>query len=182
MTGWTAFLVGDIGDATGVDHDIVGRISDICPVNAVVGKHPGNRRGLCKVEFAAESVEQGGACPESVLVYQVDGMLLYILGKDGDGALEDFLEGYEGLRAACAEAEFVVDDLEQVLVVAGVNLCENVVGAGGEMAVYHFGNLKKTFNDLIEFGGVAQYKSYVSTSLIAYGSRVYLGLESLDDT
>lgn len=75
-----------------------------------------------------------------------------------------------------------MDNLKEVLVVSCVDLCEDVICSRCEMAVYHFGNLAKAFNDLVELGGIAQYEPYVSASLVTDRGWVNLGLEAFDYT
>ena len=54
--GLSALLVGHLGDATCVDHDIVRGVAGMYALYPLAGKQPGDGRGLGEIEFAAESV------------------------------------------------------------------------------------------------------------------------------
>lgn len=75
-----------------------------------------------------------------------------------------------------------MDYLKKVLVVTRVDFCENIVCSGCEVAIHDFGNLEESLNDLVVFGGVAEYKPDVCASLIAYGVWVNLCFETFDYT
>ena len=61
----------------------------------------------------------------------------------------------------------VVDDVEQMMVVKGVNLDEHVIVTSGIMTFYHFGNFPQLIYNLIELLRVFQVKPHVGACLIA---------------
>ena len=88
---------------------------------------------------------------------------------DGHLALEGFVEGDQCFGACQAQGlELVVNDGEQVVVVARVELDEHIVLAGREMALHYLGNLCEGLRYALERGGVFQVYSYVGTGFVAY--------------
>ena len=57
--------------------------------------------------------------------------------------------------------------MQQVVVVACVQLDEYIVLAGGEVTFHHFGYLSQRVHHILELRGVAQEYSHVSAGLVA---------------
>ncbi len=66
--GLAAFLVGQFGDAAGVDNYYVGSFPFTGAHNPLIGKGAGHCRCLCEVEFAPESVEHRLEGAESAVI------------------------------------------------------------------------------------------------------------------
>ena len=67
--------------------------------------------------------------------------------------------------------------VEQIGVVAGIDLGEDVVGAGGEMTVYNLGNLAEALHHLVILRGIVEDDADVGAGLIADCARIDDGAE-----
>ena len=92
---------------------------------------------------------------------------------DGNLTTEHFLKRNKRLGSGQSEAlQTVVDDAEQVVVVTGKNLHENVILAGSVVALDNLGNFFKLLDYLVEARRITKEKSHVCTSLISNRDRV----------
>lgn len=86
----------------------------------------------------------------------------------GEGAGEHFTERDDGLGAEQTHRlEFVVDEMEEMLVVTGVELHEHVILAGGEVNLGHFRNGAELFDDVVKRSGFLEVDSDKSACVIS---------------
>jgi len=105
-----------------------------------------------------------------------------MLGSDGERAGEYLAERDEGLGAEQAHGlQLFVDEMEQVLVVAGIYLHEHVILPGGVVALYHFGHLFKPVNNLVEFIGFLEEHPDEGTGVVAESRRLDQSAGTLQD-
>ena len=115
-----------------------------------------------------ESSDIGIRCRTSVRATEYAGGL--VLRLYGEGAGEDFTEGNDGFGAKHSHGlEFVVDEVEQVLVVVGVDLHEHVVGAGGEVNFGDFGHYLEFLDYVVEGGSFLEVDTHEGASVVAQG-------------
>ena len=82
---------------------------------------------------------------------------LFVFIPDWYLTLEDLLERDYSLCARSVKLlEVLLDNLQQVIVVASHDLREHVVVASGEMALHNFWDLFKLANDFLKFGRVGK--------------------------
>ena len=90
------------------------------------------------------------------------------MGGDGECAAEDFAEGDEGLGAEESQGlQALVDEVEEMLVVAGIHLDEHVVLTGGEVALHHFGYFFEFLYYFVEFVRLFEEDAYESAGVIS---------------
>ena len=75
-----------------------------------------------------------------------------------------------------------MDELHEMVVVAGVELDEKVHAARGHVALHHLGHLAQGLHHRVVARRVLQVERNVGASLIAYFFRVEDELRTLDDT
>ena len=79
------------------------------------------------------------------------------------------IEGDDGLASRQPQRlEFVVYDIEQVMVVERIDLDEQVVVACGVVALHHFWDFLQFLKDEIKLAWVFEKESDISTCLISY--------------
>ena len=103
--------------------------------------------------------------------------LIHVLCQNGYGALELFLERYKCFGAAQLGAEFLMDYLKQMRIVARKYLGKYIVCACGEVAVNHFGYFFQTIHHFVKLGGIIQNEPYIGACLISYSGRVNYGFK-----
>ena len=68
-----------------------------------------------------------------------------------------------------------------MVVIVGVELDEEVVAAGGEVALYDFGDLLEAVDYLIELGGVLEEESDIGAGVKSDRGGIDVELRALDD-
>ena len=68
----------------------------------------------------------------------------------------------------------VVQQIHQMLVVAGIYLGQHGVRTSGEVAFYNFGNLAQLSNYRLIHGALFQLDSYVSAGSVSKGLGIYM--------
>ena len=110
------------------------------------------------------------------------GCSLSVLVCDGNGTREHFFERDEGLGARHAEGQhFVLEQMEQVVVVAGKEFDEDVVAAGVVVTFDYLGDALELLDDMAHRRRVAQIKPDIRTGLVAYGFGIDETLRAGDD-
>ena len=98
---------------------------------------------------------------------------LFLFPANGYLTLEHFLEGDERLAATQSHLdELVVDDVEQVVVVLGIEFDEQVILAGGVVALHDLGHGLQSLNNLVELRGVIEEEPDVGAGAVTYLIRV----------
>ena len=108
--------------------------------------------------------------------------LNFAVGRNRYLPFEHFLEGDESLAAPQSHFhEAVVDNLQQVVVVLGIEFDEQVILAGCEIALDNLGDGLESSDNFIELRGVVEEKADVGASLEAYRGRINQGNGAPDD-
>ena len=95
--------------------------------------------------------------------------LILVLYVDGDLSLECLFEGDDRLCARQSQRlQFVVDDTEQMLVVLGVYLDEQVILPRRIVAFHYLGYLLQRFGDAGELSRRVKEKTNIGACLVAY--------------
>ncbi len=97
-----------------------------------------------------------------------------------ENLIERNLERLRGKHAG-DDGNLVEDDVEQMLVVAGIDLDEHGVFADGVVALHHFGYLSHLVHDLLHEGQVVEYHAKKGAGLVAKLGDIKLKLRLVDD-
>ena len=102
---------------------------------------------------------------------------------DGHLAMDGLVERYHGLTALDADyLQLVVDETQQVGVVVGIKLDEEVVVTRRVVALNDLGHLAQLGHDTVGVGGVAKQNADKGTRAVAHALGVEKELRTLDDT
>lgn len=97
--------------------------------------------------------------------------------------MDDGIESHDGFATRQAERlQFVVNEFEQVVIVACVDLDEHVVAASRVVALHHLWYLLQFFNNGIERAGIFQVESYIGARFVANLLWVNNELRAFDNT
>ena len=92
---------------------------------------------------------------------------------DRNLTIDGGIERNDRLRTRQTEGlQLVVDDVEQMMVVAGIYLYEHVETTCSVVTFYHFRNLLQFLNYVIKLSGILQVQTYVGARFISHLLRV----------
>ena len=114
------------------------------------------------------------------------GLVNHLVGRniyDGKLAVDGHIERDDGLCALKSERlQLVVDNVEQVVIVEGIDFDEHIESARGVMTFHHLRDFLESLNHFVEVTGIFQVKTNVCTRLIADFLRIDNELRAFDDS